>query len=893
MNNDAPRNDDETAEGDERRAHALATPGRLELKKTVETGQVRQSFSHGRTKSVTVEVKKRRTFKPAAGGAMAEVKAKPAAEAPRAATPAPARPAPPRAQAPAQPAADTAAAARPSLVLRALTEEEREARTRAVEQARKADAEARHAAEERARRDAEEEARRAVEREAAARRQADEEARRHSDEESRRKAEEQAARRLDGAEGEAQGNATKRATAAATATTAPAGAAARRPMEEEADRQRRPGARPEGRRSALAPRRTDDRRRGRITVTQALSDDERMRSLAAMRRRVEREKRAQAGGAQDQQKVVRDVVIPEAITVGELANRMAVRGGELIKALMGMGQMATINHTLDADTAELLVGEFGHRPRRVTEADVEAGIKGEADTSEVLRPRPPVVTIMGHVDHGKTSLLDALRETDVAAGEAGGITQHIGAYQVTLPGRGTITFLDTPGHEAFTAMRARGAKVTDIVVLVVAADDGIMPQTIEALNHAKAAGVPMIVAVNKIDLPGANPARVRQELLQHGIVVEEMGGEVLAVDVSAKLKKNLDRLEEAILLQAEVLDLKANPNRDAEGVVVEARLDRGRGAVATLLVQRGSLKVGDIVVAGKEWGRIRAIADDRGRELDEAGPAVPAEVLGLAGVPAAGDEFAVVENERRAREIVSYRQKRERDARASAGARGTMEQMFARIQEGGAKELPIVVKADVHGSVEAIEASLTKLATDEVKVRVLHGAVGGINESDVTLARASGGMIIGFNVRPNAQARDMAERDGVEIRTYSIIYELIQDLEAMLGGMLAPKRQEKVLGSAQVLQVFTISKVGRIAGCRVTSGVARRNARARLVRDDVVVFDGAIRTLKHVKDDVREVKDGMECGIALENFQDVHEGDRIEFYEVEEVTRTLQDARAS
>ncbi|MBM3585553.1 MAG: translation initiation factor IF-2 [Alphaproteobacteria bacterium] len=888
MNNDAPRNDDEAAEGDERRAHALASPGRLELKKTVETGQVRQSFSHGRTKSVTVEVKKRRTFKPAAGGAMAEVKAKPIAEAPRAATQAPARPVPPRAQ----PPADTAAAARPSLVLRALTAEEREARTRAVEQARKADAEARHAAEERARREAEEEVRRAVEREAAARRQADEEARRHSDEESRRKAEEQAARRLDGVEGEAQGDAPKRATTTA-ATTAPAGAAARRPMEEEADRPRRPGARPEVRRSALAPRRTDDRRRVRITVTQALSDDQRMRSLAAMRRRVEREKRAQAGAALDQQKVVRDVVIPEAITVGELANRMAVRGGELIKALMGMGQMATINHTIDADTAELLVGEFGHRARRVTEADVEAGVKGEADTSEALQPRPPVVTIMGHVDHGKTSLLDALRETDVAAGEAGGITQHIGAYQVTLQGRGTITFLDTPGHEAFTAMRARGAKVTDIVVLVVAVDDGIMPQTVEALNHAKAAGVPMIVAVNKIDLPGANPARVRQELLQHGIVVEEMGGEVLAVNVSAKMKKNLDRLEEAILLQAEVLDLKSNPNRDAEGVVVEARLDRGRGVVATLLVQRGSLKVGDVVVAGKEWGRIRAIADDRGRELDVAGPAVPAEVLGLAGVPAAGDEFAVVENERRAREIVSYRQKRERDARASAGGRGTMEQMFARIQEGGAKELPIVVKADVHGSVEAIEASLAKLATDEVKVRVLHGAVGGINESDITLARASGGMIIGFNVRPNAQARDIAERDGVEIRTYSIIYELIQDLEAMLGGMLAPKRQEKVLGSAQVLQVFTISKVGRIAGCRVTSGVARRNARARLVRDDVVVFDGAIRTLKHVKDDVREVKDNMECGIALENFQDVHEGDRIEFYEVEEVTRTLQDARAS
>ncbi|MEX2650298.1 MAG: translation initiation factor IF-2 [Alphaproteobacteria bacterium] len=611
-----------------------------------------------------------------------------------------------------------------------------------------------------------------------------------------------------------------------------------------------------------------------------------------MRRRVEREKRALAGESTEQQKVVRDVVIPEAITVQELANRMAVRGGEVIKALMKMGQMATINQSIDADTAELLVAEFGHRARRVSEADVELGFKGEQDTSEALRSRPPVVTIMGHVDHGKTSLLDALRETDVVAGEAGGITQHIGAYQVTLASGARITFLDTPGHEAFTAMRARGAKVTDIVVLVVAADDGIMPQTVEAISHARAANVPMIVAVNKIDLPAANPGRVRQELLKHSIVVEELGGEVLAVDVSAKKKTNLDKLEEAILLQSEVLDLRANPDRAAEGVVVEARLDRGRGAVATLLVQRGSLAVGDIVVAGNEWGRIRAVADDRGRVLDKAGPATPIEVQGLSGVPAAGDEFAVVETERRAREIVDYRQKRERDARVGAGGRGTLEQMFARIKEGGAKELPVVVKADVHGSVEAIEASLAKLGTDEVAVRMLHAGVGSINESDVTLARASGGIILGFNVRPNAQARDMAEREGVDIRTYSIIYELIDDLRTMLGGMLAPRHEETVLGTAQVLQVFTVSKVGRIAGCRVTSGAIRRNARVRLVRDNVVVFDGAIRTLKHHKDDVREVKDGMECGLALENFQDIHEADAIEAYEVEEVVRTLEDARA-
>jgi len=723
---------EEQAEAEEHTKVALSVPGRVELKKTVETGQVRQSFSHGRTKSVTVEVKKRRTFKPTAGGGMAEVKPAIEAAAPK---PSPrTRAVPARAEAGERSAeartearaADGAASGRPALVLRSLTEEEKEVRAHALEQARMADAQARVEAGERAKRDAVEEAQREREREAATKRQAEEEARRHSDDELRRRSEQQAARRLEG-EAKPEG-------AAAKADDARPGAAARRPLEEEGEAARRPG-RGVIRRSALAPRRNEGgRRRSRMTVTQALTDDERMRSLAAMRRRAERGKRQAGGEGAEQHKIVREVVIPEAITVGELANRMAVRGAELIKSLMGMGQMATINQSIDADTAELLVVEFGHRPRRVTEADVEVGLKGEQDQDELLRPRPPVVTIMGHVDHGKTSLLDALRATDVAASEAGGITQHIGAYQVTLASGARITFLDTPGHEAFTAMRARGAKVTDIVVLVVAADDGIKPQTIEALNHAKAANVPIIVAVNKIDLPGANPARVRQDLLNHGIVVEEMGGEVLAVDVSAKTKVNLDKLQDAIVLQAEVLDLHANPERDAEGVVIEARLDRGRGAIATLLVQRGTLKVGDIVVAGSEWGRIRALFDDRGRAVESASPAVPVEVLGLSGVPAAGDEFAVVENERRAREVVGYRQKRDRDARTNAGARGTLEQMLASIREEGVKELPVVIKADVHGSVEAIEASLAKLGTDEVKVRVLHGAVGGINESDVTLA---------------------------------------------------------------------------------------------------------------------------------------------------------------
>jgi translation initiation factor IF-2 len=535
----------------------------------------------------------------------------------------------------------------------------------------------------------------------------------------------------------------------------------------------------------------------------------------------------------------------------------------------------------------LVVGEFGHRLRRVAEADVEVGLGETQDAEGDLLTRAPVVTIMGHVDHGKTSLLDALRETDVAGGEAGGITQHIGAYQVELKTGEKITFLDTPGHEAFTAMRARGAKVTDIVVLVVAADDGIMPQTVEALNHAKAAEVPIIVAINKIDKPEANPERVRQSLLQHGIVVEELGGDTIAVEVSAKKKTGLDKLEETILLQAEVLELKANPKRAAEGAVVEARLDKGRGPVATVLVQRGTLRVGDIVVAGTVWGRVRALHDDRIQDVEEAGPAEPVEILGLSGTPEAGDDFHVVESEARAREISSYRERQRRTARTAVAARGTLEQMFTKIQAGQASEMPILVKTDVQGSLEAILASATKIGNDEVKVRIVHGAVGGINESDITLAKASNALIVGFNVRANKQARDMASRDRVEIRYYSIIYNLIDDLKGVLSGMLEPTRKEKFLGNAEILQIFDISKVGKVAGCRVTEGLIKRGAKVRLLRDNVVIHEGTLKTLKHLKDEVREIGSGKECGMAFENYQDIREGDVIEAFEIEEVARTI------
>jgi translation initiation factor IF-2 len=660
--------------------------------------------------------------------------------------------------------------------------------------------------------------------------------------------------------------------------------------EEESAGGARRGARPEIKKPVAPVRRDDMRRRGgKITVTRALSGDEgeRMRSLASVRRARERERLRLHQREQEATKVVRDVVIPETITVQELSNRMAERGADVIKALMRMGVMATINQVIDADTAELVVSEFGHRLRRVSEADVEVGLRGEEDAEETLAPRAPVVTIMGHVDHGKTSLLDALRETDVAAGEAGGITQHIGAYQVRLRSGKQITFIDTPGHQAFTAMRARGANVTDIVVLVVAADDGIMEQTVEAIRHAKAAQAPLIVAINKMDKPDARPERVRQELLQHDIVVEQLGGEILDVEVSATKKTNLDRLEEAILLQAELLDLKANPKRPAEGVVLEARLERGRGPVATVLIQRGTLRVGDIFVSGSEWGRVRALIDDRGLNRIEAGPSMPVEVLGLNGIPLAGDDFVVAENEGRARDIADFRQRRRRDAVAAVGGRGTLEQMFSQIAAGTAKELPVVVKSDVQGSLEAIVGSLDKISTNEVSIRVLHSAVGGITESDVILAKASEAVIIGFNVRANPQARDLARRDGVEIRYYSIIYNLIDDMRGALSGLLAPTIRERLLGNASIREVFSITRVGKVAGCMVTEGTVRRGAKVRLLRDNVVIHEGSLKTLKRFKDEVREVREGYECGMAFENYQDVQTGDVIECFEIEEVARTL------
>ncbi|PHY95088.1 translation initiation factor IF-2 [Acetobacter pomorum] len=628
------------------------------------------------------------------------------------------------------------------------------------------------------------------------------------------------------------------------------------------------------------------RRAGRIDVQAAIEgDDDKTRSLASVRRQRERERRqAELERLRsDQVKVVRDVVLPENITVQELANRMAARQGEVIKALMKMGVMATVTQTIDADTAELIVEEFGHRVRRVSEADVELGIEGVEDAPEDLRPRPPVVTIMGHVDHGKTSLLDALRTTDVAGGEAGGITQHIGAYQVTLPSGSKITFLDTPGHEAFTAMRARGASITDVVVLVVAADDGVMPQTVEAIKHAKAANVPMIVAINKIDKPGAKPDRVRQELLSHEIVVESMGGDVQDIEVSALKRTGLDKLEEAILLQAEILELKANPDRAAEGAVIESRLDRGRGSVASVLVQKGTLHKGDIVVAGTEWGRVRALLDDRGRQVTDAGPSMPVEVLGLSGVPSAGAPFVVVENENRAREISEFRQRKlkEHQVAGQVAARGTLDQMLARIQAGDQKEVSVLIKADVQGSAEAIQTTVLKLANEEVGVRVLNASVGQITESDVQLGKASDAIIIAFNVRATAQARQLAQREGVDIRYYSIIYQVADDVEQLVRGKQAPKHREKFLGYAEIRRVFEISKVGKVAGCYVTEGVVKRGCGVRLLRDGVVVHEGELSQLKRFKDDVKEVSKGYECGLSFAGYNDLREGDVVECFESE------------
>jgi translation initiation factor IF-2 len=636
-----------------------------------------------------------------------------------------------------------------------------------------------------------------------------------------------------------------------------------------------------------APRRGEERRvRGRLTITNALDEEQRQRSLASLKRHRERQKK-QGAGPQAGQKIAREVTIPDVITIQELANRMAERGVDVIKYLMKDGAMHKITDVIDADTAQIIAEEFGHTVRRVSEADVEEGFIGEKDSDEDLEPRAPVVTIMGHVDHGKTSLLDAVRAANVVSQEAGGITQHIGAYQVTVPSGQKITFIDTPGHAAFTAMRARGAKVTDIVILVVAADDGVKPQTIEAINHAKAADVPIIIAINKIDKPGSDPQRVRTELLSHEIVVESMGGETLEIEVSAVKRTNLDALLEAVVLQAEVLELKANPDRAAEGVIVEAKLERGRGPVGTALVQRGTLKLGDIIVAGSAWGRVRALINDLGEHTKAAGPSVPVEVLGFDTAPEAGDQFAVVENEARAREITEYRERERRKTLAVAGQRGSLEQMMNQLKEDGIKEFPLVVKGDVQGSIEAINAALAQLGSDEVRARLVHVGVGGITESDISLASTSGAVVLGFNVRANAQARAAAERDGIEVRYYAVIYDLVDDMRQAMSGLLAPTRRETFLGNAEILEVFNISKVGKVAGCRVTEGKVERGAHVRLIRDNVVIHEGELSTLKRFKDEVKEVVAGQECGMAFEGYQDMRQGDVIECFQVEHIQRSL------
>jgi len=667
----------------------------------------------------------------------------------------------------------------------------------------------------------------------------------------------------------------------------PGGEVSRRPDE---DDDRRKSAAPN--KAVSRVKGAPQRREGRLTI-QAVAGDgdsaDRMRSLASVRRAREREKEKRRGGVAEQARVAREVVIPDVITVQELSNRMAVRGVDIIKFLMRQGVMLKINDVIDNDTAELVATEFGHTVKRVSEADVEEGFIGAEDIDDHMEPRPPVVTIMGHVDHGKTSLLDALRSTDVAAGEHGGITQHIGAYQVRLKDGQRVTFLDTPGHAAFSSMRARGANITDIVVLVVAGDDGVMPQTIEAIKHAKAAEVPIIVAVNKMDKPGSDSTRVVNELLQHEIVVESLGGDTQLIEVSAKARTGLDDLLEAILLQAEVLDLKANPDRTADGVVIEAKLDKGRGAVSTVLVNRGTLKRGDIVVAGSQFGRVRALLNERNEQLTEAGPATPVEILGLDGVPSPGEAFAVVENEARARELTEYRirQKREKSL-APVGAGASMADMMAKLQDKKLKELPLIIKADVQGSAEAIIGSLDKMATDEVRARIILSGAGAISESDVMLAKGAGAPVIGFNVRASAQARALAEREGVEIRYYAIIYDLLDDIKGVLSGMLAPIQRETFLGNAEVLQAFDISKIGKVAGCKVTEGVVRKGAKVRIIRQDIVVLElGTLQTLKRFKDEVNEVPVGQECGMMFAGFQDIKVGDTIECFTVEEIKRQL------
>ncbi len=940
----------------------VSPPKTLTLKRPVEQSTVRQSFSHGRSKQVVVEVKRR-----AAGP---EVKEAPIARAPQPqvqqAAP---RPVPPAPTPIARPAG--------SMLLRTLSEDEKDARQRALSDSRDREAEARRIAEEEARQRAAVIERERQEREAALARQREEEERRRQEDDHKRRAESAARQRMHD-EQQAPRPAAPQPTrdaapapqgdspAAAPAAPAPAYAQAprpapsgprpdfapRTPMRDIGARPPRLDSRPprldtprpprpvdatapaepaitrptRQAPSTAAPRsRPDDtearpafrrpggfaggpprgapvpapktpkvgeKPRGRLTLSTATGgDDERTRSVAAFRRRVQRMTGHRASDVA-KERVMREVIVPETITIQELANRMTERGVDVIRLLMKQGAMHKITDVIDADTAQLVAEEMGHTVKRVADSDVEGGLFDIADPEDTLLPRPAVVTIMGHVDHGKTSLLDAIRQTHVVTGEAGGITQHIGAYQVKTPSGAQVTFIDTPGHAAFTAMRARGAKVTDVVVLVVAADDGVMPQTVEAINHAKAAGVPLIVAINKIDKADASPERVRSELLQYEIQVETLGGETLEIEVSAKTGKNLDKLLEAIALQAELLDLKANPDRPAEGTVIEAKLDRGRGPVATVLVQRGTLRTGDIVVAGSEWGRVRALIGDTGAHIKEAPPSLPVEVLGFNGTPEAGDRVAVVESEARAREITDYRERQKRDriaARGGGSAAGrSLADMMRDLKEGaGRKEFPLVVKGDVQGSVEAIVGTLEKVGNDEVRARVLQSGVGGITESDITLAQASGAAVIGFNVRAHKEAREAAERAGVEIRYYNIIYNLVDDVKAAMSGLLAPTLRETMLGNAQILEIFAVSKVGKIAGCRVTDGTIERGANVRLIRDNVVVHEGKLAQLKRFKDDAKEVVAGQECGMSFENYQDMRPGDVIECYRVEEIKRTL------
>jgi len=828
------------------------------------SGQVKQSFSHGRTKAVIVETKRKRVVVPKPG-------------APAGSTPGPL----------------TAAFSDPSKRPAGISDAEMERRLKALQAAKareaedavRREAENRVREEERERRRAEIEEKEREEREhqEALRLKAEEDARKAQESETRAARKEETRKP---AAAKPAAPADQAAAEAAASRAATKGVPVGGPRKTDRERDDRSAA--ERERGAKAAR-DEGRRTGKLSLNEALDGEGgRQRSMAAMKRKQEKARQKAMGFAAKPEKQVRDVQLPETIVVSELANRMAERAGDVVKSLMKMGMMVTMNQSIDADTAELVIEEFGHKAVRVSDADVEQVIDSITDRPEDMRPRPPIVTIMGHVDHGKTSLLDAIRHANVVSGEAGGITQHIGAYQVKTDSGAVLTFLDTPGHAAFTSMRARGAQVTDIVVLVVAADDAVMPQTIEAINHAKAAKVPMIVAINKIDKYDANPQKVRTDLLQHEVVVEAMSGDVLDVEVSAKTGQGLDKLLEDIALQAEILELRANPARAAVGAVIEAKLDVGRGPVATVLVQNGTLRQGDIFVVGEQWGKVRALINDQGERVAEAGPSVPVEVLGLNGTPEAGDVLNVVETEAQAREIATYREKAAKDKRAAAGAATTMEQLMAKAKaDKSVAELPIVVKADVQGSAEAIVQAMEKIGNDEVRVRVLHYGVGAITESDIGLAEASGAPVIGFNVRANAPARAAANQKGVEIRYYSVIYDLVDDVKAAASGLLKAEVRETFIGYAKIKEVFKVSGVGKVAGCLVTEGIARRSAGVRLLRDDVVIHEGTLKTLKRFKDEVKEVQSGQECGMAFENYEDIRPDDVIEIFEREEVERKL------